>query len=212
MSYSLHEATTFEGVIEYTTGVIAGLKTDDALAPHAVEWETMRQTARAARDARDDDRYARIEASAVVRVRDYRWDRSVVDLSGRAFLASDKKAKQPPYSVLFGKVKADQATNLGPAKATVYGKNLVAKSRELAHPELGASTDAVEEANGQLAAAHDQRAEAVEALSIHDIRRLKLVRDVEELIAATELKILTEYVGEGEYVRAILSPHGSAKS
>ena len=167
MAYALPETISFEGMIDYVTGASAGLKAVPELAPLAAPWDQRKLALRADRDARDDARGRVLECSKVVDVRDTIWDKAVTDLSGRAYLAAGKDASKVPYAPLFGTVPAATATKLGPAKATVYGVGLVSKGTTLAHPDLGASIQAVADANGPLSDAGTARAAATVDSSTH---------------------------------------------
>lgn len=206
MAYSLPESISYEGLIDYVTGVSAGLKAVPELAPLAASWDQRKLALRADRDARDDSRGKVIECSKVVEVRDAVWDKAVTDLSGRAFMAAAKDASKAPYAPLFGAVPAATATRLGPAKATVYGTGLVAKGAALAHPELGAPIQAVADANGPLADASTARVAATAQATTHEIKRIQARDGVELLIAETELGVLQKFVGRDDLVRAILAP------
>ena len=206
MAYSLPETISLEGMIDYITGVSAGLKAMPGLAPLAESWGQRKLALRADRDARDDARGTVIECSKVVEVRDTIWDKAVVDLSGRAFFAAGKDASKPPYAPLFGTVPAATATKLGPAKATIYGGSLVSKGTTLAHPDLGGAIQVVADANGPLADAGTARAVAKIAAATHEIKRIQIREELELLIAQTELGILQKFVGRDDLVKAILAP------
>lgn len=164
---------------------------------------------RGERDARDDARAAVLAASARVRVADADWDGVVTDVSGRAWLASGKDAGRLPYAALFGGVRAADAIELGPHKATVFGGRLLAKARELAHPDLVPAVERLAVSNEALAAAAAERDEATEKAAQHDVRRRALVREVEALAARTEVEILTRFPGRRDLVRAVLAdPEG----
>ena len=206
MSYSLPESTSLEGMIDYTTGVSAGLKAVTELVPLSAPWDARKLALRAARDDRDDARAKVIECSKVVDVRDTVWDKAVTDLSGRAYFAAGKDASKPPYAPLFGTVTAAAATKLGPAKATVYGDNLVSKGTALAHPDLGDAVQAVAAANKPLSDAGAARTTAQTEAAAHEIKRIQAREALELLIAETELGILQKFVGRDDLVRAILAP------
>lgn len=206
MSYSLPEAITFEGMIDYATGVAAGLKAVPELAPLAADWTAARQARRAERDARDDARASVLEASAVVRVRDAAWDAAVKKLSGEAFLVAGKDAGQSPYAPLFGTIKATDATRLGPAKAASFGATLLAKAKELATPALGGTVQALAKENAALSDAAGVRATARDEASVHELKRQKAREALELLIATTEVGILTAFPGRRDLVRALLAP------
>ncbi len=212
MAYTLPETIPYEGMIDYITGTAAGLKAVPELAPLAAPWDERKLALRAARDARDDARARVLECSGVVEVRDTIWDKAVIDLSGRAYLAAGKDASKIPYAPLFGTVPAATATKLGPAKATAYGVGLVAKATTLAHPDLGASIQAVAAANTQLSDAGTARAAATVDARTYEIKRLQAHAALELLIAETELGILQKFVGRDDLVRAILAPPRKATS
>jgi len=206
MSYSLPEAITFEGMIDYATGVAAGLKAVPEIAPLAADWAAARQARRAERDARDDARALAVEATAVVRVRDAAWDDAVKKLSGEAFLAAGKDAGRSPYAPLFGTIKATDATRLGPAKASSFGATLLAKANELATPSLAGAVQALTKENAALGEAGAARAAARDGASVHEVKRQKAREALELLIATTEVGILTAFPGRRDLVRAILAP------
>ncbi|MBI2571008.1 MAG: hypothetical protein HYV63_28720 [Candidatus Schekmanbacteria bacterium] len=94
---------------------------------------------------------------------------------------------------------------LGAAKATVVAGKLLARGRELAHPDLAAHLAAVEEASAALAAAMEARTLAEEKSLLHDIRRRKILAEVHALIADSEVQILTRFPGRRDLVRATLA-------
>lgn len=205
MSYRLTRSWSFESLRTYVVQVIAGLraaKLEDLAAP----WVEKKAAVRTARDAREDARDREAETTAVVRVADSEWDNTVLLLSGTAYLASGKDAQQPPYSELFGTVKAAEMRELGPAKASVAGKKLATKTLALADSQLSALGQEIAAKTEALGTAESADEAAEIALLAHDVARLQLVQAIEKLGAETEAQILSRHPGRKDLVRAILDP------
>jgi hypothetical protein len=206
MSGVLPPSLSLEGQIDYCTGVIAALKAEDELKALASPWEKARTALRKSRDSRDEARDAALEAQAVVRVRDARWDQSLTSLSGKAYDLAGKDPRQPPYVHLFSTIKAKDAVNLGPAKATLYGDALLKKAKEAGAGELSPLTHAFAAANTALDKAARKRDDMTGDSHTHEVRRQKHLADLEHLIALTEVGILHAAPGNKALVRAILVP------
>lgn len=207
MAYQLRAGGSLESMIDYSIGAHAGLAVpDEGLEDLAPPFADFIARARAARDARDDARYAWIRSIAVFRARDLRWDGTIVGLSGEAYHASGKQADAEPYALLFGTVKANDARKLGAAKASAFGATLAKKLDTLNHPDLAGQADAVRAANDALIRAATAKVEAYDAVLMHSIKRVHLLNELHTLIATTEAAILTRYPGDSDRVRAALAP------
>ena len=121
MPSKLPETASLEWLIDYAAGVEAAVAALPATNALSAPWQALRTRLRSARDARDDDRFALRAAEARARVADAEWDRALTTLSSEAFHVSGKDAGEPPYSILFGSVKARDAARLGAFKATAFG-------------------------------------------------------------------------------------------
>ena len=206
MATTFDDGMSYGRLRRYATQVIGGLEARHGLTAEAPTWRDMRArivAERAEREAKDDTVTI---CAAKVRVDDADWDQSVGDLSGLSFLLAGKKADAEPYSVLFGKVTAAQAKQLGRVKAAEVGQRLVKDGRRLGVPELEASLAALEAATSALQAAGGASDEAEDALFEPRRAKAKCVRDLNQLIAVTEARILTAFPGRSDLVSAILRP------
>jgi hypothetical protein len=178
----------------------------EVLAPSIASWkELVSGLEGEAAERRGLERALRY-ARADVNVTDVDWDSAIGGLSGEAYLMADKKSNRSPYSELFGTVTAQKSKRLGPAKATSFGTQTVAKATALGHERLGAATSAVETANAALSEAHQGRVAAESALAVFGVRDYERRSRVEALIAATEIELLRAFPGRDDLVRSVLSP------
>ncbi|MEK7705577.1 MAG: hypothetical protein AAB426_11510 [Myxococcota bacterium] len=205
MSYQIPDNASLERMMDYTTGVVASLSAMPETAALVKPWQPVAEKLRAERDARDTTRAAQLAAAAKVRVCDARWDAVVTELSGRAYLAGGKDAMKEPYVSLFGSVRAADATALGPYKATVFGRKLLARLGELGHTDLKDMTAALASINTELERAATGRTEMAEKAAAHEVRRHKLVEEIEALVAQTEVGVLTALPGKSTISRTMLS-------
>ena len=171
MPYAIPESASLEWLLDYVVGAEAALGALPITAPQAVPWTAFRATLRTARDKRDDDRFALKSASAIARVADAEWDRTLVALSGEAYHLAGKKADELPYAALFGGLKASEATRLGAFKATAFGTALLHKVAVLEDARLASVTGEFAAAQAQLAAATNARIAAKGRAQSHDAGR-----------------------------------------
>ena len=207
MSYRVNPKWSLETLIDYLVAVCAALMAQDELQAVAEPFVTLKTKARTARDRRDDLRYAWIAARSVASVRDVALDHAVGDLSGVAYLASGKDDQAPPYSVLFGRVKAHEMKKLGLAKASHCGRELLAKLSELTHPALAAQEEPLKLATERLTQADALQDSAKQAMMLFSIEVSRLTDEVQRAVDGAEVAILTRFPGNKELVRALLSPY-----
>jgi len=212
MSYRIPDSASLETLLDYVTDVIAGLEAVAELAVLAAPWRTLRADLRQDRDARDDARWTLRAAQRKTAVLDVQWDRALVDLSGRAFLAAGKKAGLEPYASLFGGISADEATRLGPHKAAALGTLVAEKAKAFANPELTAAVTALEAATPALEAAAAVRDDVALKAQLHEITRLQRHLAVEKQIALSEVAVLTVFPGRSDLVRATLAPERTERA
>lgn len=208
MPYSL-PTWSIESLLAYIVGVDAGLGAEEETAPLACPFHELVPRCRGERDRRDDARYAAACCEAVQRVVDAQWDAQLGTISGTAYLAADKRDDQTPYVELFGAVKAADAQKYGAHKASVFGTDLIAKMRKLAHPALVSLVDPFETLNTRLEAAGQARENAERAEKVLGIDQDRLRLDIEKEVARAEVALLGMLVGRPgakERVAAILSP------
>jgi len=206
MSYDLRDSASLEWLRDYVRGVIAGTEARDALKPLAVPWRAMDGRLKAARDERDEARFAHIGAIrryAVLRV-DFLAE--VTTLSGTAYLAAGKDADAPPYSALFSTTKAADFDELGFNNLRDKSDDLFTKLDKINHPKLSDETATLRALYGPLVEAGEARKAARRALIPFESTRAALVIEVEELGDRTEAAILSQFPGKKELVRAVLAP------
>lgn len=205
MSYQLPEAASLETLLDYATDVIAGLEAVPELAGLAAPWRTLRDGLRTDRDARDEARATLRGAQRKASVLDMLWDRALVDLSGRAFLAAGKNAGNEPYASLFGTVSAADATKLGAHNASAFGAQVVARANSLAHADLAGAVATLEAATSALETAGATRDDLEVKAQLHEITRIQRCVTVEKQVATTEVGVLTLFPGRADLVRATLA-------
>ncbi len=206
MAYAINKNMPLTGLRWYTVRVIAGLEAS-GFSDLVDTWRAQRDalaTALAAHSADEDNEEI---TSARVRVCDAAWDESVAALSQKALFLAGGDTKAAPYSTLFGTTKARTLQGLGPAKATIAGDALLSKMTALNLPELTAQAQDLGAKNASLRVAEAADAEAELKLASHSIERVRLIRQVETLVAETEARILMAQPGRAEMVRAILNPN-----
>jgi len=206
MSYKLNTSVSLESLRSYAVQVIAGLKATGGLEESLASWSAQKEAILRARDARDADLDREAETSARVRVSDAEWDSTVGSLSQVAQFLAGGDAKKPPYTELFGTVKAHQLKRFGPAKAPSAAAGLVAKAQSSAHPQLVEAGRELAAKTEALAVAEKADADAEVRVLTHTIEKAKLVRSMETLVAETEAKLLARWPGRDDLVRAILDP------
>lgn len=207
VSYQVDGNSSFERLIEIVQRLRARCVSVEVPSPLMANWDALLTTLRQRRDERDEVRSARITVAAVVDVADARLDEAFSLLSGNAFLAAGRDAKKAPYANLFGTVTAVEAQRLGPPKATVYAAGLIAKLKELDHPQLNSFVPRIERLAGELKKADAERAEFDQALAMHEIRRQRAVSEVEALIAMTGLYLAERFPEQPQLVAAVLNPY-----
>lgn len=207
VSYQVNESSSLERLIEIAQSLRARCVAVQASSEIIGEWEAMLATLRTRRDERDEVRTARITASAVVDVADARLDEEFSLLSGNAFLAAGRDAKKAPYANLFGTVSADEGRRLGVHKAKVYAAGLTTKLKELDHPQLNSFVPRIERLASELRNAAAERDELDQKLSTHEIRRQRLVTEVEALIAKTGMYLAGRFSEQPQVVAAVLNPY-----
>ena len=206
MSYRVKPDWSLEALIDYLVAVYAAVNAQEELAELAPPFAELKAKARGARDRRDELRYAAIEARAVAAVRDTAWDDTVGDLSGAAYLVSGKDDQAPPYSILFGNIKADEMRRFGLAKATLCGRRLVAQLTELNHPGLTHHIAPLTQRTDRLDQAHQAREAANQAVMLFAIEQSRLIDAVQRAVDQAEVTILTRSPGNRGLVRAVLAP------
>ena len=202
MPYAIPDSASLEWLLDYVVGAEAALGALPITAPQAVPWTAFRATLRTARDKRDDDRFALKSASAIARVADAEWDRTLVALSGEAYHLAGKKADELPYAALFGGLKAQEATRLGAFKATAFGTALLHKVAVLEDARLASVASDFAAAQAQLAAATNARIAAKGRAQSHDAGRQLHPDALDELIAHSEVAILTAAPGRHDLLKA----------
>lgn len=200
----LQETASFETMLDYTAQVRAGLGALEELVALMGPFEDLTTRVMAARDARDKARWKVLGKSARVRVFDARWDTAVKATSAEAFHLAGKDASKDPYNALFGTVKADDAVDLGPAKAEAFGDKLLARGAALAVPALDAKLADVKTHQQKLVLADKERDQAADEQATHEIERRKLLKEVERQADLAEVGILTAFPGDRALVNAIL--------
>ena len=202
MPYAIPDSASLEWLLDYVVGAEAALGALPITAPHAVPWTAFRATLRTARDKRDDDRFALKAASAKARVADAEWDRALIALSGEAYHLAGKKADDAPYVGLFGGMKASEATGLGAFKATAFGTALLHKVAALGDPRLASVASDFAAAQAQLSAATGARIAAEGQAQAHATHRHTHLDALDELLAHSEVAILTAAPGRHDLLKA----------
>lgn len=205
MSYTLPASWSLESMRDYVWAVEAGLEANAALASLAPPWAAFENELEAERLKRDGVRKSLVKRSAIQRVADLNWDNVIKRLGTRAFADAERDAKRPPYSLLFGTLPPSQCRRLGAVKAGELSNGLLAKLRQLG-PDYAAFEAELAEAAAALRDADQQRKQLQAEDGGHDIRRRALLENLENLVDATELGILTARPGDDDAVRAVLSP------
>jgi hypothetical protein len=210
MSFVLPDSIGLTTAREYVVGVHASLKALESANPELNATVEAWSNARARVDALLAKATAISDELAVRRaleqLADYGWDGALGEVSSESFHVSGKDPAAKPYSELFGTVKASDAQHFGAAKATVFGKRVLARLEQLADSRLSSQTQKLAQANDTLAAAYAARTEAEEARARIGIEKRQLVAGLEALIASAEVALLTQFPGRRELVRAVLSP------
>ncbi|MBM4343564.1 MAG: hypothetical protein FJ100_09325 [Deltaproteobacteria bacterium] len=204
MALKSPRTASLDALLDQTQSVIAGLEAVPSLAPLAKPWHARKKQLREQRDARDDARWAHAGASRKFAVLDAMWDGALVELSGLAFLDSGKDANAGSYGVLFGGVSAAQAIKFGPAKATVFADDLLAKAAKLANPALKDKLAALGNATKAVREAGDARDAARTQSLTHEVARVLAVEGYDKLVGETEAGILTKHPSRKDLVRAAL--------
>lgn len=212
MPAKLPETASLEWLIDYAAGVEAAVGALPATATLTPSWQALRLRLRAARDARDDDRFKLRAAEARARVADAQWDRALTTVSAEAFHIAGKDAAAVPYSILFGSVKAKDAVALGAFKATAFGAALLQKATSVKDARLDAVVAELDAAQKTLEAATAARLAARNLSLTHDGTRQLLIDAVEEEMAQTEVGILTAQPGRRDLVDAALGLPGRGRS
>lgn len=205
MSYHIPDKASIESLIDYMAHAAAALASFDETAALVAPWKELTTKLRAARDERDNDSWSYLGASARVGAWDARWDASVTTISGLAYAAAGKDVTSEPYVSLFGNVRAADATRMGAYKATMFGSKLLAKAKEQNHPALRDATAQFAPINAALEKAAHARRDAAEKMAVHDVKRYKLIDEIEQLIAKTEIGVLTAFPGQRKIVQAMFS-------
>jgi len=204
---------SFEDLGDYADGVAAGLEARSELAALAAPWHAL--TAKCD-DADQRQRRARRglnRARVIFTVEDGEHDHKVLRLSTETYHWAGKDALAEPYVSFFDTMTAASITRLGEAKATAWARRAIARKEhvlasltaEETKRTLGAILTDLENASSALTAAADRREEARNALSTYDIERRQLVRTTLELIADTEIGILTQFKGRRDLVDRVLA-------
>jgi len=208
MSNRLPSTSSLPRLRAYVVNAIAALLAllgKKEAAPLVEPWLALKKRIEDERAERERLHDAVIEARAEVRVADSLWDNTTGRLSSSAWNLSGSKKNAPPYSTLFGAVTAAVARSFGPHKAAALGARLLARLKELAMAALSPLQAELEGANARLETAGAARTEATEKELTADIRRVRLLGDVERQIALTEAELLHLMPGRGDLVRAVLS-------
>lgn len=205
MAYQQPESASLEALIDYVGSAQAALQALDPTGALATPWQTLRDQLKGERDHRDDDRFAVLSASAVVRLRDAEFDKAVGDLSGVAFLAAGKKADAEPYSGLFGTTKATEARKLGPAAAVTFAEGLLQKAQAQGMAMLAEPLHNLHHATAHLGPAGQARTAAEQKSAVHEVVRKQALAATEALTATTQATLLAQWPGRDDLVRACLA-------
>lgn len=206
MPQNVKDTSSIDTLIEYAgtrVGAFAGSKEFNDLAP---PFESLLPKLRKKRDERDDVRIARRIATVRYQVEDVSWDFLVKKIGALAKVQHSPDAPAP-IEKLFGDTKPSDATDLGPAKAVVFGRTLVQDIQTLGISSLAGLAVELEFANGALEKAAADRTAAVIAEAALDAVRVMLVEEVNALIDRTEAEILKRRPGRHDLARAYLNPN-----
>lgn len=206
MSYDIRDSSALEALREYGQGVIAALEARDALKPSAAPWHALDAKLRAARDTRDEARFARVRTIRRYGVVKADFFDALTKVSGHAYLLADKDASKPPYATLFKHRTAAEMRDLGFNNLKDQGDALFAAANDVTAPELADGLAKLRASFDLVVAAGEARKAARLALMTHENARAAFVIETEELGDVTEAAILGLFPGRSDLVRVILSP------
>lgn len=207
------ETITLERLGDYVDGVFSGLQRRKTLSHLAAPWEALL----AKIDQVEADKKAARRRLSRARVGywidDGDFDAGIRALSTETYHLAGKDDQAEPYVSFFGTVTAEEVTDYGEEKATAFGTRTVERGKklvEIIQSEAARATvqkllEAIESATAALAAAGDQREDAMTALGVFDITLRQLVRETTALIADTEIGILTTHRGRRDLVDRVLA-------
>lgn len=206
MAYKQHENAALETLIDYSAAVQAALQALDPASSLAEPWQALRAKLKGERDQRDDDRFAVLCASSIVRLRDAEFDKALGDVSGMAFLAAGKQADAEPYASLFGTTKAAEVRALGPDAAVTFAEGLLQKAQAQNTPMLAEPLQKLHHATAHLGPAGHERTAAEQKSAVHEVVRKQALAATEALTATTQATLLAQWPGRDDLVRACLAP------
>jgi|GEM_PF-2424162 len=206
MAYDIRDSASIEYLREYVQGVSAGLDARDATKSLVPTWLALDGKLKAARDVRDDARFERVRTIRRYGVVKTDFLNALTTLSGTAFLASGKDASAVPYSLLFGRRRAEDVRELGFNNLRDFADTFFVSAQDVRTPQLAPIIAATQAAFALVFTAGGARQAARVALVSHENRRAELVIEVEDLADDTEAKVLTAFPGRRELVRTLLSP------
>lgn len=212
ISYQVSDNASIESLLDIVIAKTAQLVAAKAPEDVIQQWRTFREELLQRRVERDEARANRITTSAIVDMTDAQFDEQVSLLSGSAFLASGRNAKQAPYVNLFDPVSARDAQKLGAHRATVFADRLIAKLVEMNHPQLNPFIDVLKTVSGDLKKSAAARDEADQVLTTHELRRQRLVTALEALISGTGLRLATHFPGQKRLVETLINPYPSNRA
>lgn len=205
MAYDIRDSSSLELLRDYVQGVIAGLEAHDGLAALAEGWRAIDGRLRAARDERDEARFARIRATKRYHVLRADLLDALTVLSGEAYHLAGKDADRAPYAPLFRGRTVASLRDLGYNNLRDKVDTILAASAE-AEGSLGRELGAVRGAYDRFIPAGEARKGARLGLVTHENKRAAFVLEIEDLGDVTEAKILGAFPGRTDLVRATLSP------
>ena len=204
---------TIENLGDYVHGVLVALAVRADLAGLSSPWQDL--LARCdAHDARKRAARRGLNGARVAYAFHHaEFANTVKKLSSETYHLAGKDVRAEPYVSFFGAVKVAEIQRFGLLKATAYGRSTV----ELEAPVLSALTSEsakdlvrsllaeLHTATAALEEAGRVREDAASELTGLDIGRRLLVRQTLDLVAQTEVGILTRYQGRRDLVDAILA-------
>lgn len=165
----------------------AGRPRPCALGP---EWDKHEHAIRAElKETEGRRRREALIARGRIRAGDAGHDRAMGRLGVRVLAASGGNPKEPPYNVVFSHVTVKEVQGMGAVNASIEGPK-VARRAEEGDPRFKADAARVRAYAHLLQLAAQGRTAVDEAEAVEGVRRLKLNRQLEDLVAATEHAIL----------------------
>lgn len=201
-------ALSYEDLRRRCNRIRAMLGALDGLAVTAASWDAATDDTLAVHVAsmKADDELEAAEAVEGLAARD--WDRALRALSARSLDLAGAPSRAP-HVELFGVIGAEDATRLGPGKATLIGRGLTELGRQLMEREsgfapLGEPLSELEAATRRLEAAAAARDKESEQRFAFTLAKAQLVRRLEHLADQTRLAILRAQPGRADLVADVL--------